>query len=210
MGESPNRASDAIYKPLQLTTAAKCGLAVPRTLVTNSAAAVQRFREESRPGLICKVFGSNTITEHGTLKVAYTHRLDDGDLTNLDTVASTAHQFQDWVRDKHHEARMIVVGDRIFPVLIYAGSAESRIDWRTDYTALRYELTELPVAVENGVRRYMAAFGLVYAAFDFAIDAAGQWFFLEANTAGQYGFLETNTGVPISTSLADLLAGGVS
>lgn len=56
----------------------------------------------------------------------------------------------------------------------------------------------------------MAAFGLVYAAFDFAIDAVGKWFFLEANTGGQYGFLETNTGAPISASLANLLAGGVS
>ncbi|MGH3827432.1 MAG: ATP-grasp ribosomal peptide maturase [Pseudonocardiaceae bacterium] len=206
----PNRASDAVYKPLQLATAVECGLAVPRTLVTNDATAVRRFHAESGPGLICKVFGSNTIAEEGTLKVAYTHRLDDGDLTDLHNVSSTAHQFQDWVHNKHHEARVIVVGDRIFPVLIHAGSAASRIDWRTDYTALRYELTELPAAVENGVRLYMAAFGLAYAAFDFAIDAAGKWFFLEANTAGQYGFLETNTGAAINDALADLLAGGVS
>ncbi len=81
---------------------------------------------------------------------------------------------------------------------------------RTDYPALRYELTELPVPVESGIRGYMAAFGLTYAAFDFAIDTAEQWFFLEANTAGQYGFLETHTGAPISASLAELLAGGIS
>jgi ATP-grasp ribosomal peptide maturase len=206
----PNRASDAIYKPLQLTTAARCGLAVPRTLVTNNATAVRRFHTESRPGLICKVFGSNTITENGTTNVVYTHRLDSGDLTDLDNVGSTAHQFQDWVHDKHHEARLIVVGDRIFPVLIHAGSAASRIDWRTDYSALRYELADLPFSVENGVRRYMAAFGLIYAAFDFAIDATGKWYFLEANTAGQYGFLENHTSAAIGHALADLLAGGIS
>lgn len=206
----PNRASDAIYKPLQLTTAARCGLSVPRTLVTNDATAVRRFHTESVPGLICKVFGSNTITENGTTNVVYTHRIEKGDLVDLDNVGSTAHQFQDWVHDKHHEARVVVVGDRIFPVLIHAGSATSRIDWRTDYNALRYELCELPVSVENSVRRYMAAFGLVYAAFDFAIDSTGQWYFLEANTAGQYGFLETYTGAAIDNALADLLAGGVS
>ncbi|MGH3591472.1 MAG: ATP-grasp ribosomal peptide maturase, partial [Pseudonocardiaceae bacterium] len=138
----PNRASDAIYKPLQLTTAARCGLAVPRTLVTNDASAVRHFHNESGPGLICKVFGSNAITEHGTTQVAYTHRLDDGDLADLDNVGSTAHQFQDWVHDKHHEARVVVVGDRIFPVLIHADSVASRIDWRSDYRALRYELAE--------------------------------------------------------------------
>ncbi len=46
----PNRASDAIYKPLQLIVAAKCGLTVPRTLVTNDTAAVRRFHAESSPG----------------------------------------------------------------------------------------------------------------------------------------------------------------
>jgi hypothetical protein len=64
--------------------------------------------------------------------------------------------------------------------------------------------------MENGVRCYMAAFGLAYAAFGLTIDATGKWFFLEANTAGQYGFLETHTGATISNALADLLAGGAS
>lgn len=145
-----------------------------------------------------------------TLKVAYTHRLAEGDLADLDNVGSTAHQFQDWVDGKQHEARVVVVGERIFPVLIHAGSPAARIDWRTDYTALRYEPTELSDAVENGVRRYMETFGLVFAAFDFSVDASGQWFFFEANTAGQYGFLETNSGVTISETLTELLAGGVS
>ncbi|MGH3783339.1 MAG: hypothetical protein ACRDRO_22655, partial [Pseudonocardiaceae bacterium] len=117
---------------------------------TNDATAVRRFHAESGSGLICKVFGSNAITEHGTTKVAYTHRLDDGDLADLGNVGSTAHQFQDWVHDKHHEARVVVVGDRVFPFLIHADSAAARIDWRTDYRALRYELAELPVSVENG------------------------------------------------------------
>ncbi|MGH3849623.1 MAG: ATP-grasp ribosomal peptide maturase, partial [Pseudonocardiaceae bacterium] len=164
----------------------------------------------SQPGLICKVFGSNSITEAGTLKVAYTHRLTGEDLSDLDAVGTTAHQFQDWVLDKHHEARVIVVGDRMFAVLIYAGSAASQVDWRTDYAALRYELTDLPLTVENGIRHYMTVFGLVYAAFDFAIDSTGRWVFLEANTAGQYGFLETKTGAAISDALADLLAAGPS
>lgn len=98
---------------------------------------------------------------------------------------------------------------RIFPVLIHASSAASRVDWRAEYAALQYEMTELPAEVENGIRRYLTSFGLSYAAFDFAIDSSEKWVFLEANTAGQYGFLETNTGAPISDSLADLLAEGI-
>lgn len=91
----PNRSSDAIYKPLQLITAAQCGLAVPRTLVTNDPAAARRFYDESASGLICKVFGANIIAEQGALKVAYTHRLATDDLAMLYNVRSTAHQFQD-------------------------------------------------------------------------------------------------------------------
>ena len=54
----------------------------------------------------------------------------------------------------------------------------------------------------------MSALGLVYSAVDFAIDADGRWCFLESNSSGRYGWLETQTGAPITTALADLLAGG--
>ena len=43
----PNRAA-AAYKPLQLATAARCGLRVPNTLITNEPAAVRRFAAGAR------------------------------------------------------------------------------------------------------------------------------------------------------------------
>lgn len=147
------------------------------------------------------------------------HRVDLDDIRSIwyrdpsafDFPANLTHPERRFAfREARREALVIIVGDRIFPILIHAGSAASRVDWRTDYAALQYELTGIPVTVEDGIRRYMAAFGLVYAAFDFAIDAAEKWFFLEANTAGQYGFLETNTGAPISNALVDLLTGGTA
>jgi hypothetical protein len=38
----PSREADACYKPFQLATAARCGLSVPDTVVTNDAPAVRR------------------------------------------------------------------------------------------------------------------------------------------------------------------------
>lgn len=39
----PGRSADAVYKPLQLAVAAECGLRVPRTMISNSAAAAHPF-----------------------------------------------------------------------------------------------------------------------------------------------------------------------
>ncbi|HEY1971288.1 MAG TPA: hypothetical protein VGH89_25260 [Pseudonocardia sp.] len=141
------------------------------------------------------------------LKVAYTHRLDTNDLADLRGVASCAHQLQHWI-DKTHEARVVIVGNRMFAVTIHAGSPRSRVDWRTDFDALRYELVQMPVEVERGLSQYMETFGLVYAACDFCIDRDGRWLFLESNSSGQYAWLEAATGAPISAALADLLAKG--
>jgi glutathione synthase/RimK-type ligase-like ATP-grasp enzyme len=175
----PNRAADAVYKPLQLTTAARCGLTTVPTVITNSPDAVRRLAAESPAGVVRKSLGPNTVTEGGQLTV-----------------------------NKTHEARVVVVGERMFTILIRAGSEASRVDWRADYLALSYEWVDTPPEIEKGLRGYLAEMGLVYAAVDFAIDADGRWVFLESNSSGQYFWLEAHTGAPITNALADLLAEG--
>ncbi|MDQ3579834.1 MAG: ATP-grasp ribosomal peptide maturase, partial [Actinomycetota bacterium] len=179
----------------------------PPTLVTNRPDAVSRFARSAPHGVVGKTFGPNSVTEDGVLKVAYTHRLDAGDLDHLRGVEVSAHQIQDWV-DKDHEARVVVVGDQVFGVAIHAHSDRSRTDWRADFDALTYDLVQVPSEVDKGVRRYMATLGLLYAAFDFCVDRDGRWAFLESNGAGQYAWLEAATNAPISGALVDLLVTG--
>jgi ATP-grasp ribosomal peptide maturase len=205
----PNRAADAMFKPVQLATAAACGLRVPSTLVTNDPAGVARFAADNTEdgGVVCKSFGSNAVTEGDQLKVAYTRRLTDADLADLRSVGSTATQIQRWVR-KSHEARIVVVGRRMFTILIRAHSGPARVDWRADFGALTYQFVDTSPEIEKGLRAYMDTLSLAYAAFDFAIDTAGRAWFLESNGSGQYGWLETQTGAPITAALADLLMEG--
>ncbi len=203
----PNRSADSVYKPFQLAVAARCGLTTAATVITNSPEAVRRFTAASPTGVVRKSLGPNTVTEGGSLTVAFTHRLTATDLADLSGVDATATQVQHWV-DKVHEARVIVVGDRMFTIVIRAGSEASRVDWRADYPALSYEWVDTPTEVEKGLRAYMTRMGLTYAAVDFAIDVNERWAFLESNSAGQYFWLETNTGAPITTALVDLLAEG--
>lgn len=138
---------------------------------------------------------------------SFPHRLTATDLADLSGVDATATQAQHWV-NKTHEARVVVVGERMFTILIRAGSEVSRVDWRADYSALSYEWVDTPSEIEKGLRGYLAEMGLVHAAVDFAIDADGRWVFLESNSSGQYFWLEAHTGAPITNALADLLAEG--
>lgn len=202
----PARNADATYKPVQLATAARCDLNVPETLITNRDQAVLRFA--ARGDTVAKALGAPSVLEQGTRKTAFTRLLDAADLADLRGIEITAHQFQRWVR-KAYEARVVVVGAEVFAAGIFAGTAASRVDWRNDYSALRYELLVPPVSVVAGVLQYCVEFGLNYGAFDFVIEPSGEWVFLECNPAGQYSWLEEVVDVPITETLADLLAEGV-
>ncbi|MGH3908635.1 MAG: ATP-grasp ribosomal peptide maturase [Pseudonocardiaceae bacterium] len=206
----PDLAATAAYKPVQLSTAARCGLTVPRTLVTNSPDAVARFAAASLDGVVLKPLSTNLIWEDHTYKMGWTKRLSPHDLGDLRGINVTAHQIQDWA-PKRYECRAVVVGTEIFAVAIYAGSKASYVDWRSDFSALTYEVIDLPESVVEALRMFMAELGLVYGAFDLVIsdDTEGNVVrLLECNPGGQYGFLEGMAGVPITQALVGLLARG--
>ncbi|HEU0087325.1 MAG TPA: ATP-grasp ribosomal peptide maturase [Pseudonocardiaceae bacterium] len=203
----PNRAADAVYKPLQLAVAARCGLTVSRTLISNDPDGVRRFAKASKTGVINKALGTSRVLEEGVRKIGFTRRLTDEDLSDLRGIDVTLHQIQDWV-EKDHEARVVVIGDKMFAVGIYAGSEASHADWRSDHDALSYGVLDLPSDVEKGLRAFMAEFRITYSAFDFVITPSGDWVLLESNPGGQYGWLESRTGVPLTDTLVDLLERG--
>lgn len=124
-------------------------------------------------------------------------------------VQTTAHQFQHWV-PKGYEARVIVVGDRVFSAGIYADSTQAYVDWRSDYDALKYVEVTPPGEVTAGVLEYCVELELFYGAFDFVITPEGTWVFLECNPGGQYGWIEAVIGAPITDALADLLGNGTA
>ncbi|MGH3687483.1 MAG: ATP-grasp ribosomal peptide maturase [Pseudonocardiaceae bacterium] len=204
----PSREADACYKPFQLATAAHCGLTVPDTVVTNDPTAVRRLVDRTEGRIAVKMMGSNIIVEHGGPKISYTHPLDAHDLTDLSGVEVTAHLFQEWIGDKAYEVRVTAVGDVLFAAAIHAASDAARIDWRSDFNALTYTQVDLPPQVNAGIRRYLAAMGLRYGAFDFVVTSNDDYIFLECNPGGQYGWIEANTTLPITDALADLLEKG--
>jgi glutathione synthase/RimK-type ligase-like ATP-grasp enzyme len=202
----PARLADAAYKPVQLVTAHRCGLAVPDSVITQEADVVRSFAEGGKT--VTKILGANTVTEEGVRKVGFTRLVDETDLADLRGIDVTTHFFQRWV-PKAYEARMVVIGDQVTTAAIRAGSAEGYVDWRADYDGTSYDLVDPPADVLTGVRELMRALDLRYAALDFVITPDDQWTFLEINAGGQYGWIEDKTGAPLTDQLADLLAKGI-
>ncbi|MEV4333458.1 ATP-grasp ribosomal peptide maturase [Streptomyces sp. NPDC049597] len=193
----PHRIGDAEFKPSGLAAAAQSGLQVPATLITSEPDAARAFVKKHGPA-IYKPLSTPLYRIDG---VSCTVTVDEVTADQIDDrVSGTAHLFQHRI-DKVADVRVTVIGHRVFYVRIDS----DLLDWRTDYERLSYSVVEPPPGIEDALWRYMDFFGLVFGAFDFAIDRTGTWWFLECNPSGQWAWLEPPTGLPMVAAMADLL-----
>ncbi|MFI6874951.1 ATP-grasp ribosomal peptide maturase [Streptomyces sp. NPDC050400] len=198
----------ASHKPQQLVAAARCGLTVPRSIITNDPAAARAFAKHADAPVICKpVLGGRLDTGQGRPLMVATHPVGPDCID--DTVATTAHYFQERI-PKAFEVRLIAVGGRLFAATLHAHSEQAATDWRTDTTHLTYGTTTVPDQVAAGVHRFLASYRLAFAAFDFAVTPAGEWVFFENNPAGTWAWVESHTGLPIAAAHADYLQGATA
>lgn len=183
----PADMATAALKPYQLTAASRAGLRVPETVVATDPAAGEALAHRY----------------HGQVVVKPLSRGATGPVTHADRAgwSRPVHLTQRRV-DKAYDVRLTVVDRRLFAVAIES----PHLDWRTDPDECRYRTVPVPAEVGRGVRRLLAHLRLRYAALDFAVDAAGDWWFLEVNPNGQWLWLEQATALPISAAVATALA----
>jgi ATP-grasp ribosomal peptide maturase len=191
----------AEYKPVQLARAEAVGLTVPDTLITNDPDEARSFVSAAGQA-VYKPLGGGGIAEEGVHKLVYANQLT-ADVID-DSVRGTAHLFQKWV-PKAYEVRLTVVDHEFFGIRIDSDSEIARVDWRTDYPALRYSVIEVPELVRVSVWRLMRQLRLRFGALDFVLGPDGAWTFLEINPNGQWAWLQDATGLPIAAAIADAL-----
>ncbi|MGW7008651.1 ATP-grasp ribosomal peptide maturase [Streptomyces sp. NPDC054933] len=198
----PANESAANYKPRQLAVAARVGLDVPRTVITSDPEHARDFIGGDQviyKGLSGGILGPDGRRKFLPTTLVTAEEIDDG-------LSGTTHLFQENV-PKSYEVRLTVIGDRMFPVAIHAGSERAKLDWRTDYRSLTYETVEMPAPVEEAVRRLMGELGLFFGALDFAVTPDGHWKFFEVNPNGQWHWIAVKAGVPLVSAMADALQG---
>src|SRR5262249_1903511 len=106
---------DAAYSKLrQHRLAVEAGLELPRTLVTNDAAAVRRFFRECPQGLITKMH-KKFVRLHGAVdsEQVTTSPVTEEDLDSLDGLELCPMIFQENI-PKQRELRVTIVGHQIF------------------------------------------------------------------------------------------------
>lgn len=203
--------SRASNKSLQVALAQQLGMDVPDTVITSDADLAKRFITE-HPRAITKPLTIKYPSVKGQQKVFFTTLLTDGfvpDLSNLHLAPAIFQQAIDIAAD----IRVIVVGDKVFAAAVRAEGVpkDNRV---YDYRFGHYEgdviveaHDEFPDDLAKLCVRYNAELGLRFGAFDFVLDPAGTYWFLENNPNGQWAFVEDATGQPIGRAFAELLQG---
>jgi hypothetical protein len=197
----PTLDEEAHHKPYQLAVAMEVGLPIPRTLITNDAAAARRFSEEL--GLERTVYKTFLATERHWRETRILHQ-DELDL--LDRVALAPVIFQEYV-PAVADIRVTVFGDELFATAITPAPGGYDVDYRMDLPGAGFTPTDLPDETIGGIRSLMRRLGLVYGAIDLRRTAEGEHVFLEVNPAGEWRFVEDRTGQPMTEAMAGLLAG---
>lgn len=195
----PWRNRDAEYKPAQLAEAARCGLHVPPTLITNEPCQVREFVTEHDRVVYKPLWNSDF---QGQDARGLTVWVEDVEPSAIDSgVCHSAHLFQRYV-PKVADVRLTAVGERLFAVRIDGAPGT---DWRRHYDVLGYTAVETPSDVGKAVRAYLSDLGLAYGAFDFGVDGEGRWWFFECNPNGQWAWFPDEISGPIAVALADQL-----
>ncbi|MEV8406420.1 ATP-grasp ribosomal peptide maturase [Streptomyces niveus] len=194
-----NRAAE--FKPSQLATAQRCGFLVPSTVITNELNEARGFVTCQPGAVVYKPLWSTRYRVDGQPHSVWVREVYGSEIN--DAVSVCPHMFQAKV-DKAFDVRVTAVGDRLFGVRIDSPD----LDWRRRQDLMTCTAVEVPESVASAVTAYLAELRLVYGAFDFAVTASGDWYFLECNPNGQWAWQPAETVAAIAQAIADLLEKG--
>jgi glutathione synthase/RimK-type ligase-like ATP-grasp enzyme len=189
-------------KALQLAEAAKAGLKVPQTLISNDPAKATRFVGAlSNAECAIKPLIAIGVTDEQGYRLPLTTTLPAGH--PLESIELAPTMLQPYV-EKAFELRCVVIADRIFCAKLDSQADDkSRIDWRGGDP--KHEIFTLPDHVAASIHRLMDSFELNFASLDMIVTPEGEYVFLELNPNGQWLWLEYELGLPLVATMADLL-----
>jgi len=197
---------NAENKQRQLRLAARAGLRVPRTLVTNHAAAARQFFAETEGETVAKLLRPLAVSMNADTPFVYTNRVREEDLAGAEALRHSPMVFQELI-PKAYELRVACVAGKAFAGALDAtGTSRGHTDWRRAAPEeCRWQKAQVPQEVANSLQALMSELGLVFGAVDLICTPAGEHVFLEVNPGGEWGMLERDLGLPISEAIAAAL-----
>ena len=200
----PHSVRRAESKPLQLMNAQRCGLLVPRTIITNDPARARAFALPLNE-VVVKALASSRVVMAGQERIMFTSLVDRSEFELLDSVRLIPCIVQEHIA-KVADIRVTVVGKSVFAVEIDSQKDPTAIvDWRIAGADVEHRLHQLPLPLELACIALCETLGLSFGAIDFALTARGEYVFFEINPIGQWAWLELLTAVPIGRAIVDVL-----
>ena len=197
---------NAENKQRQLRLAARAGLRVPRTLVTNDPAAARQFFADTDGQTVVKLLRPVDVSMNAHNPFVYTSRVREEDLAGAAGLRHSPMVFQQLI-EKAYELRVAYVAGEAFAGALNAtGTSRGQTDWRRAAPdECRWGKAELPAGVAGNLQTLMSDLGLVFGAVDLICTPSGEHVFLEVNPGGEWGMLERDLGLPISEAIANAL-----
>lgn len=190
-----NRAyAGQVNKPFMLGVAARCGLRIPRTLITNALDALETM--DGAAEMIAKPVPGGGYTQMVGELLRTTDRRDG-------KAAAPAFVQQRLVAP---EVRIYGVGGRFIPFTVISEQLDYRADAATRVEPRPLERVDPALIVALG--RLMDALGMEYGAADFKTDAeTGELVFLEINSGPMFVAFDRASGYAVSDAILDYLLG---
>jgi hypothetical protein len=176
-------------KAVQLHFARISGLRSPATLMSNSSEAIRTFFESGHR-IVCKPFVSHTW-EQGTggIAVAGTFELSRDQLPEDEVFTFSPSIFQRRIA-KSFDVRTLLMGQSVYSFALR--TPDGALDWRPQAALgeICVEPIATPADVEKAALNFAQNTGVCFGSIDFAVDANGEWWFLEINEQGQFLWLD--------------------
>jgi len=206
----PAQNAAASRKLEQLTVAAKLGMRIPDTMVTQEPDEMRSFYGKHNGCVIVKPLSAGYIERPGEQAdtLIYTNRVLEKHLDNLDDLAACPTLFQQLI-EKRNDVRITVVDSDIHSVELQAGDkpGEQRCDIRrNNMSDVVYRPIALPEEVTTAIRKLMAYYRLRFGAVDMTVANNGDWYFLEINPNGQWAWLDMTAGANIAASFVKMFS----
>lgn len=186
----PSKARAANSKLLQLKIAAKVGLKIPKTIVSNNPEEIKKFFEQDSIGTIYKTLYPMGWTQGKDIRMAYTKEVKINELPDL-ALKMTPGIFQEKI-PKAYELRVTYFGKCPIAVKLYSQEhPKGAMDWRyIPIQQLAVEEYNLPEVVNKKCQEFMSQLGIVFGCFDFIVTPNNEYYFLEVNESGQFLWIE--------------------
>jgi hypothetical protein len=203
----PYRLRSAENKILQLRTAQRSGLRIPRTCISNDKRKLAAFAG-SLDSVVVKPLSVSTVTSQEGASFVVAAPVRGAQLVELvqrepresflfcqERIEKTSDVRVFWFPDGTHFSCEIDT----------RGLPPDEVDWRLKTMTWPHREIAMPEPVAVAAKHFLATMGLTSGSFDFAMTPQGEWIFLECNPNGQWLWMELKTGVELARRVASLL-----